>query len=217
MASLNTLISEIRSAREAGDYEKLVSLLDEVSEERADDVAAYYPYARPVWWVLAFLQDGEFLDAAQQLCSSCGEERLEEALPDGFAPVLGHRVHQSFLTAREEDPDSFRGTLALALPKGERVVRLVDDERPFTTVYDPETGEATEGLEDWGNLFAVVFDGDAHGGKGEARAYISAPLAAEIALEGQECSCLEHPVYDKDEYTKVLVLPTLDGWRVWVF
>lgn len=215
--NFDQLISEIRSAAAANDYAALVALLDTAPDERADDMAVFYPPARPVWWILEHLRVGEIEDAATQLEHSCGEfKHRGEELPEGFAPVLGDRIHKALVAAREGEEDEFEGVIALSLEGDARVMRVTDTETPFTGDEDGE-GVFTQGLDSyWSNVTAAIYDVDAHRGNGEARAYVSAGLAAEIAMEGQTVTPVVHPVVDYDQFTTVYILPTLDGWKLWV-
>lgn len=209
----NQLLSELRSARESDDFGALLDCLVATPDERAEDVAALYPYAYDVWGVLEYLDDGKLLEAAMELESSFGKFSRVKA-PAGFAPLLGDKLHQAMQAARAER----EWTALLALEKVAQVMVVNDDEHLFCGEEDPETQEYTQGLDTlWPQLSAVVYDGEAHGGRGEARAYVSPELAVEIGLPGQDTEPVTHPIVDSDgQGTTVYVLPTSSGWVVWV-
>lgn len=210
----DALITEIRSAIAANDYARLVSLLADAPDERAEDVAALYPHAQGVWSITEAIKSGDLHDAADELERRCGAHVIKSnRIPDGLAPVLGDMLHKAMLRAREEG--EWDAALALDTAEGDQVMVVSDDERRFSGEED-EDGIWEDGLSElWPDLQAVIYDGEAHGGRGEARAYVSGDLAAQIGLPGQQVAPVTHPTVDSDGTTTVYVLPTLSGWKVW--
>lgn len=210
----DALISELRSAIAANDYARLVTLLASAPDERADDVAAICPHARGVWSITEAIEGGDLHDAADELERHCGAYILKgNRIPEGFAPVLGDMLHKAMLAAREED--EWDAVLALDAPAGDQVMVVSDDERRFSGEED-EDGIWEDGLAElWPDLHAVIYDGEALDGRGEARAYVSGDMADLSGLPGQQVAPVTHPVIDSDGITRVYVLPTLSGWKVW--
>lgn len=210
----DALITELRSAIAANDYARLVTLLADAPDERADDVAAIYPRAYGVWSITEAIKGGDLHDAADELERHCGAHVIKgNRIADGFAPVLGDMLHKAMLAAREEG--DWDAALALDAAEGDQVMVVSDDERRFSGEED-EDGIWEDGLAElWPDLYAVIYDSEARGGRGEARAYVSGDMAAQISLPGQQVAPVTHPVIDSDGITNVYVLPTLSGWKVW--
>jgi hypothetical protein len=207
------LLSEIRSARERNDFATLLNLLIAAPDERAEDVAAVYPLAYEVWEMVLLLETEGVHSFAVEMERRFGARAGEQGLPAGFAPVLGDVLHKALLAAKEEDP--FGTSLALECGADDQVMVVSDDEHLFCGEESAE-GDFTPGLDGlWPQLDAAIYDAEAHGGRGEARAYVGGDKAAEIGLPGQQISPVHHALVDSDGATTLYVFPTLAGWVVW--
>jgi len=211
------LLSTLRAAREGNDYSTILTCLVACPDERAEDVAAVYPLAYEVWGMVGMLETEGVHSFAHELERRFGVRARAQELPAGFASVLGGVLHRAFLSAREDG--AIHG-LALALECGadDQVMVVCDDERLFVGDTDNESGEYTQGLDTlWPDLGAIVWDAEARGGYGAARAYVDGETAAEIGLPGQRLEAVTHPLVDSDgQGTTVYVVPTTSGWVVWV-
>ena len=212
------LLSTLRAAREGNDYSTILTCLVACPDERAEDVAAVYPLAYEVWGMVGMLETEGVHSFAHELERRFGVRARAQELPAGFASVLGGVLHRAFLSAREDG--AIHG-LALALECGadDQVMVVCDDERLFCGEMDGAAGEDyTCGLDTlWPDLRSIVWDGESKNGRGEARAYVGGDQAAEIGLPGQTIDPVTHPIVDSDgQGTTVYVVPTPDGWVVWV-
>jgi hypothetical protein len=212
MNNFDKLISELRSAIAIPNYATIVELLADAPAERVNDLTAFYPNTKKVLTVLEMIHAGEPLDAAARLAYRSGPRSLDR-LPDGFAPVLGDKIHTMLLAPPAEGDLS--ASLVLDFVNDDIVMCLTDDERPFRGWDDDGFWE--RGLSEiWSQLKAVIYDSEAVGGRDEARAYVSREQAHEIMLSGQKVSPVNYPLIDSDNHIKVCVLPTLNGWKMWV-